>query len=44
MQHIIQMLIHTVLQASQLSRDQMLANIHYFRVRDYTEQVMMLLI
>lgn len=27
------------LQASQMSRDQMLDNIHYFRVRDYTEQV-----
>lgn len=27
------------LQASRLSRDQMLDNIHYFRVRDYTEQV-----
>lgn len=25
--------------AGQLSRDQMLANIHYFRVRDYTEQL-----
>ncbi|KAL3148107.1 DNA repair protein rad51c [Trebouxia sp. C0009 RCD-2024] len=30
--------------ASQLSRDQMLANIHYFRVRDYTEQVKLIVI
>ena len=31
-----------MLQAGQLSRDQMLANIHYFRVRDYAEQVILL--
>ncbi len=26
------------MQASEISRDDMLANIHFFRVRDYTEQ------
>ncbi len=30
-------------QASKVSRDGMLANIHFFRVRDYTEQASMVL-
>ena len=31
-------------QASKVSRDGMLANIHFFRVRDYTEQASMVLL